>query len=95
MPEKILKLRNHIPIGGVSTREPADGNNSPFRVSLGFDPAWYHKRCGVEFTERWHRDPYYRFRMISRMKAELKKTFPSVPYWDIIFPPGPCGLLHS
>ncbi len=79
---KILKLRNHIPIGGLSTREPADGTESPFRVSLGFDPAWYHRRCGVEFTEWWHCDPYYRWRMIPRMKAELKKAFPSVPYWD-------------
>ncbi len=79
---KILKLRNHIPVGGLSTREPADGTESPFRVSLGFDPAWYHRRCGVEFTETWHRDPLYRFRMIPRMKAELKKAFPAVPYWE-------------
>jgi len=79
---KILKLRNHIPIGGLSTREPADGTESPFRVSLGFEPAWYHRRCGVEFTEMWHRDPLYRFLMIPRMKAELKKAFPAVPYWE-------------
>jgi hypothetical protein len=79
---KILKLRNHIPIGGLSTREPADDTESPFRVSLGFEPAWYHHRCGVKFTETWHRDPLYRFRMIPKMKAELKRAFPVVPYWE-------------
>jgi len=80
----ILKLRNHIPIGGLSTREPANGTESTFRVSLGFEPARYHQRCGVEFTERWHTDPYYRFEKLKVMKAELKKKFPSIPYWDSI-----------
>ena len=78
----IKKLRNHIPVGGLSTREPVDGTESPFRVSLGFAPAWYHQRCGVEFTERWHTDPHYRFEKLKVMKGELKRQFPSVPYWD-------------
>lgn len=78
----ILKLRNHIPVGGLSTREPTDGTESALRVSLGFEPAWYHRRCGVDFMETWHRDPHYRHRMLPLMKAELKRVFPSVPYWD-------------
>jgi hypothetical protein len=78
----IPKLRNHILIGGLSTREPADGAEGSFRVSLGFEPAWYHQRCGVEFTVRWHEDPLHRAGMLRRMKAELKRAFPSVPYWD-------------
>ena len=78
----IPKLRNHIPIGGLSTREPADGAEGSFRVSLGFEPAWYHQRCGVEFTARWHEDPLHRAGMLRGMKAELKRAFPSVPYWD-------------
>jgi hypothetical protein len=78
----IKRLRNHIPVGGLSTREPVDGTESPFRVSLGFAPAWYYERCDVAFTERWHTDPYYRFEKLKVMKAELKKQFPSVPYWD-------------
>jgi len=78
----ILQLRNHIPIGGPSTREPADGTESPLRVSLGFEPAWYHQRCGVSFTEPWHRDPHVRFRGLQKMIAELRRAFPSVPYWE-------------
>lgn len=78
----VLQLRNHIPVGGLSTREPADGTESPFRVSLGFEPAWYLERCGTEFLEPWQRDPHYRYRMLGRMKAELKRAFPMVPYWD-------------
>lgn len=75
-------LRNHIPVGGVSTREPVDGSESPLRVSLGFSPAWYHQRCGVSFTEEWHRDPHVRYRGLETMIAELKRAFPSVPYWE-------------
>ena len=79
---RIKKLRNHVPIGGLSTREPVDGTENPLRVSLGFSPAWYHERCGVSFTEKYSTDPYYRFECLTKMKAELKCAFPSVPYWD-------------
>ncbi len=77
-----MKLRNHIPIAGAARREPADGTESPFRVSLGFEPAWYVGRCAVSFTERWHQDPEYRYGTMRAMKEELIKAFPSVPYWD-------------
>ena len=53
----ILQLRNHIPISGPARREPADGTETSMRVSLGFEPAWYHQRCGVDLGERWHKDP--------------------------------------
>ena len=46
------------------------------RVSLGFEPAWYHRRCGVDFSERWHADPVYRHDALVRMKAELHRAFP-------------------
>jgi len=53
------------------------------RVSLGFDPAWYHRRCGVDLSQRWHTDPYYRHDALVKMKAELCRSFPEVAYWDI------------
>jgi hypothetical protein len=46
----ILKLRNHIPIASPARREPADGSESPMRVSLGFEPGWYSRRCTVDFS---------------------------------------------
>jgi len=51
------------------------------RLSLGFEPAWFHKRCGVRFTENWHKDPTYRYDALKKMKAELNRRFPQVPYW--------------
>lgn len=79
----VLQLRSHIPISAPARREPADGTESPMRVSLGFEPAWFHRRCQVDFTERWHKDPYDRYQTLKMMKAELVKAFPGVPYWDL------------
>ena len=79
----IPQLRNHIPIAGPARREPVDGSETDMRVSFGFEPAWYHKRCGVEFTEHWHKDPYHRYKSLEIMKAELVKRFPAVSHWDL------------
>lgn len=78
----ILQLRNHIPISGPARREPADGTETAMRVSLGFEPAWYHQRCGVDLGERWHKDPRYRHDALVVMKAELHRAFPTVSYWN-------------
>ena len=83
---KVLKLRNHIPIGGPARREPADGTEGAMRVSLGFEPAWFHRRCGVDFSEKWHKDPYYRYDSLRIMKAELVRSFPTVTDWDLANP---------
>ncbi len=79
----ILKLRNHIPIAAPARREPVDGTESDMRVSLGFEPKWFHNRCGVEFLENWHKTPTVRYRSLKRMKEELVKAFPKVPYWNL------------
>lgn len=71
-------LRNHIPIAGTGNREPCDGSESPFRVSLGFTPQWFHKRLGIDFSERWHKDPVYRWETLTEMKQYLTNLFPSV-----------------
>lgn len=78
----ILKLRNHIPISAPARREVADGAESDLRVSLGFEPAWFHKRCDVNFTEKWHKDPFYRYESLVKMKKELCQRFSSVSYWN-------------
>jgi hypothetical protein len=78
----VLKLRNHIPIGAPARREPADGSETPLRVSLGFEPAWFAERCGVDLGERFHTDPRLRYRTLEKMKMELVRRFPSVSYWD-------------
>jgi len=78
----VLQLRNHIPIAAPARREPEDGTGSAMRVSLGFEPAWFRRRCDVDFSERWHRDPVYRYQALRAMQAELCRAFPEVSYWQ-------------
>jgi len=78
----VLQLRSHIPISAPARREAADGTESDMRVSLGFEPAWFNRKCGVSFTEKWHRSPYYRYQKLEIMKKELFTRFPSIPYWN-------------
>ncbi len=80
---QVLQLVNHIPIAGPARRAPADGTESPMRVSLGFEPMWYAQRCGINFSEPWHTDPVYRHDTLVTMKAELHRAFPMVGYWDV------------
>jgi hypothetical protein len=79
----VLKLRHHSPISGPGNRESADGTESDMRVSLGFEPAWFHRRCGIDFSERWHKNPIYRYETLKQMKTELVRAFPTVSYWNL------------
>jgi Uroporphyrinogen decarboxylase (URO-D) len=81
---KVLPLRSHIPISAPARREAADGTESDMRVSIGFEPAWFHRRCGVDFSEQWHRNPIYRYRSLKKMKKELCAAFPAADYWNCV-----------
>ncbi len=72
------QLRHHIPIAAPSTRAPAEGDEPFVRISLGFTPAWYHRRLGIDLGEAWHTDPEYRYRAIVEMKEYLHGRFPEV-----------------
>ena len=78
----IRQLRSHIPIAAPARREAADGTEPPLRIVLGFEPRWFHVRCGVDFGERWHRDPEYRRATLLSMRAELQRAFPCTSQWS-------------
>ena len=74
-------LRYYIPIAGPGTREPCRGDESGFRLCLGFTPKWYRERLGIDFSELWHHDPEYRYNSILSMKRYLSESFPSVEFF--------------
>jgi hypothetical protein len=78
----VTQLRSHIPIAGPARREAADGNEPHMRPVVGFEPGWYHSRCGVALGERWHCDPDYRRETLIRMRAHLRGSFPMAGQWD-------------
>ena len=78
-------LRNHIPISGPATREPFIGDEPDLRVSLGFIPRWYHERLSIDFSEKWHTDPLYRYETLVKMKTCLQELFPLAPNFKTAF----------
>lgn len=79
---EITQLKNYIPIASPPRRIPVDGTESDLRPSLSFDPAWYTRRFDIDFGKKWHLDPVYRYTTLKKMKVELSRRFPSVPYWN-------------
>lgn len=76
-----MQLRSYIPIAGPARREAVQGNEPVVRPVLGLEPRWFHLRCGVDFSQRWHTDPDYRAATLAHMLAELRQAFPSAPQW--------------
>jgi hypothetical protein len=79
--EMEYRLRNHIPIGAPARREPFVGDEPDLRVSLGFSPSWFNERLGIDFSAKWHLDPVYRYGTLLKMKQELHRAFPMIPYF--------------
>ena len=75
---KLHRLRSYIAPGAPATRAPCDGTEPDLRVEFGFTPRWFHERCGVDFSERWHLDPIYRRESLVTMRRELNRRFPSL-----------------
>jgi len=80
---KDYRLRNYIPLGAPARREPLVGDEPDLRVSLGFTPRWFHRRLGIDFSERWHLDPEYRYETLLVMKKEVNRAFPMVPSFKV------------
>ena len=70
------QLRYYIALGAPPTRTPAEGAESFMRPEVGFNPSWFHKFCGVDFSPRWHTDPDYRLQCHRLMTDEIKRRFP-------------------
>lgn len=77
----VKQLRNYIPLAGPATRCPCDGTETSFRASVGFTPRWFHDRLGIDFSEKWHQDPEYRYETLMEMRALLHQKFPQVEHF--------------
>ena len=73
------QLLYYIPLSAIPGRRPADGTEPYLRPEVGFNPNWFHVRCGIDFSERWHEDPDYRWETLKVMTAEVRQRFPRPP----------------
>jgi hypothetical protein len=70
------QLKYYINLGCPPIRTPADGTEPFMRPEAGFNPSWFHRFCGIDFSERWHRDVPYRLEAYLKMRTHVKKRFP-------------------
>ena len=75
------QLRAYIPIGAPLNWEPTEGSEPDMRLVVSFTVKWLNKRMGLDYTQRFHTDPVHRFSILSRLKSEIKKAFPEIPYF--------------
>jgi len=87
------QLLNYIAPGAPATRRPAAGGEPFLRPEIGLTVSWYHRRLGLDFGERWHRDPAYRRDCLAAMTRELRRSFPGVPVGGPLEPDKPPDLL--
>ena len=69
-------LISYIAPSAPATRRPAAGDEWFLRPEIGFTPNWYHQILGIDFGEKWHTDPRYRYKTILEMREELRRRFP-------------------
>jgi hypothetical protein len=87
------QLLYYIPLSAIPGRRPADGTEPFIRPEVGFNPNWFHVRCGIDFSERWHEDPDYRWETLQIMAAENDRRFPGYPIGGVLDGKPPRDLL--
>lgn len=87
------QLISYIAPGAPATRRPAEGNEPFLRPEIGFTPAWYRQHLDINFGERFHTHPAYRRDCVVKMRAELKRRFPTTRIGGLDRPAAPLDLL--
>ena len=72
------QLRSYIAPAAPATRAPCDGTEPNMRIEFGFTPRWFHEHCGIDFSEQWHLDPFYRRETLVAACKELNRRFPKL-----------------
>jgi len=84
MSGKTNQLRYYIALAAPPTRTPATGDEPFMRPEVGFNPSWFHKFCGIEFLEEWHKDPKIRWQGHKIMTAEIRRRFPGYNIGEVL-----------
>ncbi len=76
--DRAHQLRSYIAPAAPATRRPCDGTESSLRIEFGFTPKWYLQHVDVDFGERWHTEPQYRYERGVLMREALNAHFPGL-----------------
>jgi hypothetical protein len=71
-----VQLISYIAPGAPATRRPFSGELPFLRPEIGFTPKWFRNALGIDFGERWHKDPDFRRQTRIEMYDLLNRRFP-------------------
>jgi hypothetical protein len=68
----------YIPFAGALVWNRSASGGGPLKIHVSFSPDWFTARMGLDYGERWHRDPIYRRESFAAMARALNREFPAL-----------------
>ncbi|MCB9207349.1 MAG: hypothetical protein H6610_09500 [Ignavibacteriales bacterium] len=78
------QLKYYINLGAPPIRDNVTGNELFINPVVGFNPSWFNKSCGIDFSEEWHTNPQVRYDAHKKMKNEIKNRFPGYNIGEVL-----------
>jgi len=93
MSDNVFQELSYIAPAAPARRQPPTGDEPFIRPEIGFTPNWFRKALGIDFGEKWHKEPAYRRQTVLSMRQELRRRFPASKIGSIDKPDKPLDLL--
>lgn len=69
----------YVPFASALVWNRLNGDEeSSLKIHVSFSPDWFTKRMGLDYGEKWHRDPIYRRESFAAMAGALNREFPTL-----------------
>jgi hypothetical protein len=69
----------YVPFASALVWNRLNGDSdSELKIHVSFSPDWFTKRMGLDYGERWHKDPIYRCESFVAMAEALNREYPAL-----------------
>jgi hypothetical protein len=68
----------YIPFASALVWNRLDDGDPDLKIHVSFSPDWFTRRMGLDYGERWHKDPIYRRSSFVAMARALNTEYPDL-----------------
>lgn len=72
------RLYPYIPFAGALVWNCNPSGEGPLKIHVSFSPDWFAARMGLDYGERWHREPLARRESFAAMARALNREYPEL-----------------